>query len=484
VSSDPPRFLDRPLDAAIDLLTEAERVTFVVGAGASMEAGLPSWGQLVTGITTQIRAGLAPGDLAELRRALSEVGALEAAAMLRTWFADDNAFRRAVRASLYQGRDPALYSPGPIGTEIGRWVAAQPDHTDVATLNYDDLLERAITNADPDLDPAGVFGSRLPRGKYPVRHLHGRLYGRYTDQIVLTEVDYARWGGQNDWQDPFVREAMQHSLVVFIGLSFTDQNLLRWIYHPDPVGRARLALVARESQARRSDAVQHQIEAASDRRLAAANVTVGRANFFAELGQILHEARRRRGRGRRPRAFAARATERLGKATRRLERTRSPQTLAGWADALQQTLDAATTALSASASLNPQERLGLGLWAADHAAGSVRLLAASDRVYLRPEARKEAPLMLDSPWVAVRAVTRGVPVVQSTDGGRWRTTRGVPLVWKGTPEREDRIPVGAFTLTSNLPDGSTLWDRAEERAPGSVVEIESSIHDLLIKFWN
>jgi hypothetical protein len=49
----------------IERIAAAERLTFVVGAGASMEAGLPSWASLVRGVL----AAVAPTDLADGDRA-------------------------------------------------------------------------------------------------------------------------------------------------------------------------------------------------------------------------------------------------------------------------------------------------------------------------------------------------------------------------------------------------------------------------------
>jgi hypothetical protein len=49
----------------IERLASAQRLTFLVGAGASMEAGLPSWGRLVRAVLES----LAPASLDESDRA-------------------------------------------------------------------------------------------------------------------------------------------------------------------------------------------------------------------------------------------------------------------------------------------------------------------------------------------------------------------------------------------------------------------------------
>lgn len=54
---DRPSFLvaqpDNDPQPIIERLASAQRLTFVVGAGASMEAGLPSWGRLVRALLDQ-----------------------------------------------------------------------------------------------------------------------------------------------------------------------------------------------------------------------------------------------------------------------------------------------------------------------------------------------------------------------------------------------------------------------------------------------
>lgn len=85
----------------------------------------------------------------------------------------------------------------------------------------------------------------------------------------------------------------------------------------------------------------------------------------------------------------------------------------------------------------------------------------------------------------MEAVTRGAVVEWDPDvyASRWRSVRGIPLVWRGSDRRE-RIIVGAATLTTTEPSGSSIFDEAETAAPGLRKTIDLALHDQLVHFWD
>lgn len=479
----PAGFFEDPVDTAINAIASAPRVTFVVGAGASIEAGLPSWGTLVSRLVHVLRGRLDPVEIEAFESQLRALGVLEAAAVARALYPTPEAFIDGVFTALYGNIQPKNYAPGPLARELAAWIGAHAAATHVATLNYDDLLETAI-KAHTGTPTQGRFDDApVGNSTHVVRHLHGRLTTRTKDEIVLTERDYATWS-TTAWQDAWMRRQLEHTTCVFVGLSFTDQNLLRWVYEGG--GTSHFVLVARQAGTPEAPRVRAELETATDARLADAGVSVIRVNYFAELAQVLHEARRARGPGRRPRAFRQRAKARASVAERRLLPTRArTKTQERWADLLDDAVAVIrATLLAVGATDNPNERLGLGLWSVDNDRRSVRLLAASDRIYLRDHAAKEAPLALDSPWIAARAVTQGVAVEeQAHSGGRWQAIRGIPLTWTGS-DGKDRIPVGALTLTSSEPFATCLLQRAEERQHGTKRAIDDELANRFIQAWN
>jgi NAD-dependent SIR2 family protein deacetylase len=177
----------------IERLASAERLTFLVGAGASMEAGLPSWGRLVRGVLESLApASLDGSDRAAWLDAAAEPGLLGMAATARALAGSDKEFVKRVEHQLYDGRGPAHFDAGPLAREIAAWKRDYPD-VQIATFNYDQLLERALQDADVSAD-AREDNECERDGVAAVRHLHGRLTGNAaSDAVILTERDYATW---------------------------------------------------------------------------------------------------------------------------------------------------------------------------------------------------------------------------------------------------------------------------------------------------
>ena len=466
----------------IERLASAERLTFVVGAGASMEAGLPSWGQLVRGL---LAAGapesLKGGDRVAWLDAVAESGLLGMAATARALAGTDRKFVERVERELYGGKTDADFDPGPLAREIAVWKREYPK-AKIATFNYDRLQERALedlgltveSREDNEVEPQGVA---------VVRHLHGLLTGKPAkDAVILTEGDYARWS-QGSWQDKFMRDALD-GVCVFLGLSFTDQNLLRWIYGAS--GSRHVAVLTRQSSPRLSPDVRRELESATRARLQQAHVSAYWADFYAEVAQLMHEARRRRGRGKPPRPYLERAQKRALKGRHRcLPATEMEARQRKTREILSQSLSGIRAALAAYGVEVSGAVLGLGVWGLDYDQREVTLWGSSDRIHVDMSTVTGVPLDWDSQWVAVEAITRGSVVEWDPNvyASRWRSVRGIPLVWTLPGERE-RIIVGAATLTTRTPSGKSIFDQAERIAPGIRKTIDALLRDQLVRFWD
>lgn len=466
----------------IEHLATAPRLTFVVGAGASMEAGLPSWGNLVrTLLEAAAPASLSESDRAAWLEAAAESGLLGMAATAHALAGSDKEFVKRVEQHLYRGKAPDHFDPGPLAQEIAAWKQAYPE-IQLATFNYDQLLERALqdigVHAEAREDTAAGTG-----GVAVVRHLHGLLTGDpANDAVVLTEGDYAQWP-TGSWQDEFMGDALK-GICVFLGLSFTDQNLLRWIYGSTKA--QHVAVLTRQSSPRLSPAVRRELEAATRARLRHANVTAYWADFYAEVAQLMHEARRRRGPGKPPAPYPERAQKRVLKGrTRCLPATRLEIRQRKVREILSDSLSGVRAAL-ATFGVDPAGAvLGLGLWGLDYDQREVTLWGSADRVHVDSSTVTGIPLAWGSEWVNVEAITQGSVVEWDPDtyASRWRSVRGIPLVWT-RPEQRERIIVGAVTLTTTQPPGSSIFDQAEQRAPGIRKTIDIALHDQLVRFWD
>lgn len=224
-------FTDQPyLARLLRELTETDRrITLVVGAGVSMDAGLPSWSRLIENMARTIHdegiQRLALSDDADLMRKAEVV--LE---LIESEPRNKRSTIEIVRDALFQASTTA---PGELADAIGRLVAAAPGRFRVITTNFDQILETAITEYLPSATVRS-FGLRevdewqtfCEQGGCGILHVHGLVAtgnNKSKEPIVLTESQFLSEG-------PKVRELIRRETtdasVVFIGVSMTDPNLV------------------------------------------------------------------------------------------------------------------------------------------------------------------------------------------------------------------------------------------------------------------
>lgn len=448
-------------------------ITLFVGAGASIEAQLPSWVALVRRLLDEVALPKSV-DRADWEAALLESGPTSAAALIQAQVRDR--FPRWVYRALYADKRSRVFRPGALAEQIAYWSAEFPDAVSLVTVNYDDLLEKALIAHGLSPQPITRDGEGVRTGHTPVYHLHGYLTDDDPEaEVVLSEDDYARFPVGECWQDQLMASLLEDTMCVFVGLSFTDPNLLRWLHGASSNGDPKhIALFSRQSSPRLSAGVRGQLEAATTERWLAANVEAVFTDFFGEQAQILHEAALRRSMaGLDPFERRSADAQRRAESFFGLEEdfAASQQVASDW---LRELLDAVRTMLRAPGK-RLHERLGLGLWVADHAEGQLTCLGVSDRAHTDQSTVVPVSMELVSNWVSVETVTNGSPRFQDPGiyASRWGYVRGLPLVLdKG---RRGRTLVGAITLTSTNPRARSVFARAGD----SVLD---AIDDLLTDY--
>lgn len=470
-------------NAITEIAAHSGEITMFVGAGVSMEAELPSWNALVRELLVGAsRAGDEEDAVSAWADTVLQEGPLAAAAVAESLYPDDATFRRALRDVLY-ARDPSTYVPGALAGQIAWLKERLGARLSILTVNYDGLLEAAL--AERGLEPASYVRARSePAAKAAVWHLHGRLIRAASGKswyregnLVLSEGSYVR-STTGTFPQEFVAQRLRGSLCVFVGLSMTDPNFIRWLYKSaDEPGALRFVIFVRQASPVVDQRVQGILEHSAAARWARYNVTPVWANYYGEVAQVVHEIGLRCDGGS-PVDFAVRARQRLANGASRL----SPADPGEFAEAqreaslwLRRRLDDVCAICSAA---EPPidlscHRLGLGLWAVDHDTGEIMNWVGADRAYQEPEAVVRNPLHVRSRWVAAVAIANGVSVEEDpmVYASRWRFVRGIPVTVEAEGERSI---VGALTLTSM----TALQDfpLAKEKAPPGLL---SAIDDFL-----
>jgi hypothetical protein len=190
---------------AVALAEKARGGTLVpfLGAGISVSAGLPTWGELVERLT-------ADTDLpTEDREAFGRLPVLDQAHVLRMLHPDRGAFTAAVaahtRAERY-GLAPAL-------------LAGLPT-TEAVTLNYDELYEKACADVGT---PLAVLPHQavLPGQRWLLK-LHGSVSAPET--IVLTREDYLGYGRGREALSALAKALLLTRHLLFVGFGLADDH--------------------------------------------------------------------------------------------------------------------------------------------------------------------------------------------------------------------------------------------------------------------
>jgi hypothetical protein len=235
------------------------RLRMLVGAGASIRAGFPSWDELNRGLLSDfLKYDLEKTQAKGLQILLSVLpeiteavhGKLGQEAVDLVWDnLDREDFFRLVGKVLYGGR---AIEELPLPS-LHRQIAAM-DKMLLFTANYDPLLELALLRVRDGvrLRPGEPNDNWMPYRvtldwKDNVAYAPGRVYhihgfvgpeGDYRGQVVLTEGHYFELAHDRRWKP---NEAMldilqQDGILLIIGMSLNDPNLRRLLYERSKSG--------------------------------------------------------------------------------------------------------------------------------------------------------------------------------------------------------------------------------------------------------
>lgn len=210
----------------------SEQCSFILGAGVSMDAKLPSWEVLLKRLINKAHVDmdllLDARDYDNLFKDCGSSSIILGRLVYTLFHDDEKRFKHAIQQALYQGRE---YQPGALADAVCNLIKYKYDNkslTSIITYNYDDLIERGLKNKN--LLNIPVFGNQKQNLYIPVYHVHGYLpQGDEKESIlVLSEKEYHDiYKTAYHWSNVEQLHAMQRSVCFFVGLSMTDPNLRR-----------------------------------------------------------------------------------------------------------------------------------------------------------------------------------------------------------------------------------------------------------------
>ena len=198
------------------------RVAVMVGAGASMNSGLPSWGQFLTlMIDYGEKNNLFPKSKADQYRSLTGNG--EKYLMLASSLKDDfaNVFDEFIEKVFIETK--------PKPASVHDALVEMKNLQFVLTTNYDTLLERAFRNENPDISvctfkDGGEIQRRLAKREFFILKAHGDA-AKPGNGVVLTDADYRNLiFNQRAYQSLLSSMFTMYS-VIFVGASLADPEI-------------------------------------------------------------------------------------------------------------------------------------------------------------------------------------------------------------------------------------------------------------------
>ncbi len=206
-----PASREAALGTVRDLAEQARRhsLSLLLGAGASVPAGLPSWDELLDEI--------AGSTLTKEDRAI--LGHLDAAQFLQQ--AEDG-FQNKVAEIIRRHKTPAP----------SHLLLAALGCRQAITTNYDTLYEDA-SNDVPDPSATGKVVAVLPHSyPGPDQRWLLKMHGTVTkpESIVLTRAQFAGYDAASRPAGSVLQAVLLTSHLLVVGTSMTDDNVLRLVH--------------------------------------------------------------------------------------------------------------------------------------------------------------------------------------------------------------------------------------------------------------
>lgn len=186
----------------IQSASQSGKLVIFVGAGVSVNSGIPSWRGLIDAIKKELPKSLR-----------NEADDLKIAQMYKD--------SRGCKEYMDKVKETLRYNqaiPNPIHKAI---IDLLPVH--LITTNYDDLLEQEIKKEYRQFSIIRQ-DSDLPNMSYPnaLVKMHGDFA---TNNIILAEDDYYAYPRKFALIRAYIQSLFASKLVVFVGFSFADLNL-------------------------------------------------------------------------------------------------------------------------------------------------------------------------------------------------------------------------------------------------------------------
>ncbi len=223
-----------------DAFHKQDMVLFL-GAGVSIDGGVPLWESLIKTLHISMLSGLTKDDKLsfkqqEMIRELAEYNGMESPLIqmryIRAAFSN-NEYYKLVHSALY---GQAINIDTKLLNAIAKISTPQRAYCgikSIITYNFDDLLERKLAQRDIQYHVISDEMDRQMVDKLNIYHVHGYLPSDFSQtgdkpNLIFSEEDYHRvYQDSYSWSNLAQLSALRENTCLFIGCSLTDPNLRR-----------------------------------------------------------------------------------------------------------------------------------------------------------------------------------------------------------------------------------------------------------------
>lgn len=217
---------------------QKEKLVLVLGAGVSVEFGIPSWNGLLQNLMVHTieKEHKVSSILSKLFNEIFTPNPLIAGRYLQDYFENNDAsFESMVRDVMYSTVDKKKHSE--LISEIVRICVApgkSPNLDSIITYNFDDILESKLkeTGMDIPFRPIYGIGMEVKNDELPIYHVHGYLPEKSklndSNKITFGENNYhQQYSDIYSWNNIVQINKFRENTCLFIGSSLTDPNIRR-----------------------------------------------------------------------------------------------------------------------------------------------------------------------------------------------------------------------------------------------------------------
>lgn len=232
---------------------KSERLVLCLGAGVSIDAGIPLWDDLINKLLLRIillaieennNSEDADNENNEITFTKRDINALKKVALknkeetplmqmryIKTAI-DESKYYDAVHSELYSNK---INKNSNLLNAIAKLCRPEREHKgvlSVVTYNFDNLLEQVLDGLDIAYNVIQNQGKPPLNGKLNIYHVHGYLsQDRNKDEypkLIFSEEDYHEiYSDSYCWSNMAQVKAFQDDICLFVGCSLTDPNLRR-----------------------------------------------------------------------------------------------------------------------------------------------------------------------------------------------------------------------------------------------------------------